>query len=155
MPSQNRPRSHTQAAFTLIELLMTMALLALVTSIAYPSYASQVNKSRTAQAIAEIVQLEMDLERYITQNGALPGTLEAASMQRLDPWGNAYGYLPMEGAKVGQVRKDKSLHPLNTDYDLYSKGPDGKSVSPLTAKSSRDDIVRANNGAFVGVAADY
>lgn len=34
-------------------------------------------------------------------------------------------------------------------------GADGASVSPLTAKSSRDDIVRANNGRFVGLASTY
>ena len=61
----------------------------------------------------------------------------------------------MEGASVGKKRKDKSLHPLNSDYDLYSMGPDGRSVSPLTAKASRDDIIRANNGGFIGVAEDY
>jgi len=55
----------------------------------------------------------------------------------------------------GKVRKDHNLVPLNSDYDLYSMGKDGKSVSPLTAKASRDDIVRANNGAFVGLASEY
>jgi general secretion pathway protein G len=34
-------------------------------------------------------------------------------------------------------------------------GPDGASVGPLTASASRDDIVRANNGRFVGTAASY
>ena len=55
----------------------------------------------------------------------------------------------------GHARKDHSLVPINTDFDLYSMGPDGRSSPPLTAKASRDDIVRANDGAFVGVAADY
>jgi len=45
--------------------------------------------------------------------------------------------------------------PINSDYDLYSKGPDGLSLKPLTAAPSRDDIVRANNGSFIGIAADY
>lgn len=52
-------------------------------------------------------------------------------------------------------RKDHNLVPLNTDYDLYSSGPDGASVGPLTAKASRDDILRANNGRFVGPASAY
>jgi general secretion pathway protein G len=34
-------------------------------------------------------------------------------------------------------------------------GKDGASVSPLTAKASRDDIVRANNGGFIGLAEDF
>jgi general secretion pathway protein G len=34
-------------------------------------------------------------------------------------------------------------------------GEDGKSKLPLTAKESHDDIVRANNGAFIGLGAHY
>ncbi len=45
--------------------------------------------------------------------------------------------------------------PINSDYDLYSKGPDGASQGPLTAKASRDDIIRANNGRFIGPVALY
>jgi general secretion pathway protein G len=34
-------------------------------------------------------------------------------------------------------------------------GPDGKSQKPFTAKASRDDIVRANDGGFFGSVSDY
>ncbi|RKZ94457.1 MAG: prepilin-type cleavage/methylation domain-containing protein, partial [Gammaproteobacteria bacterium] len=73
-----------------------------------------------------------------------------------DPWGNLYQFLNMSTVVGnGQKRKDKNLVPLNTDYDLYSSGPDGQSVGPLTAAKSRDDIIRANNGGYVGKAEDY
>ena len=45
--------------------------------------------------------------------------------------------------------------PVNSDYDLYSKGKDGKSQTPFTAKASQDDIVRANDGSFLGLVSDY
>jgi general secretion pathway protein G len=53
------------------------------------------------------------------------------------------------------MRKDKNLVPINTDFDLYSLGKDGESVGPLTAIPSRDDIVRANNGSYIGRADSY
>ncbi len=53
------------------------------------------------------------------------------------------------------MRKDKFLVPINTDFDLYSMGEDGKSVPPLTAKASRDDIIRANDGGYIGPASGY
>jgi len=56
---------------------------------------------------------------------------------------------------IGQARKDRFLVPLNSDYDLYSKGQDGESVAPLTAAKSRDDIIRANDGGFIGLASEY
>jgi general secretion pathway protein G len=44
------------------------------------------------------------------------------------------------------------LVPINTNYDLYNMGPDGRSGTPLTANHSRDDIIRANNGEYIGPA---
>ena len=56
---------------------------------------------------------------------------------------------------MGQARKDRFLVPLNSDYDLYSAGKDGKSRPPLSAQMSQDDIVRANDGAYIGLASQY
>jgi general secretion pathway protein G len=50
----------------------------------------------------------------------------------------------------GTLRKDRNLVPINSDYDLYSLGPDGETRPPLTAGPSRDDIARAADGSFVG-----
>ena len=73
-----------------------------------------------------------------------------------DPWGNDYQYLNIAKEKgKGKLRKDKNLVPINSDFDLYSMGPDGSSVAPLTARASRDDIVRANDGGFVGLAGNF
>ena len=58
-------------------------------------------------------------------------------------------------ASKGKPRKDRFLHPINSDYDLYSMGKDGESVEPLTAKKSHDDVIRANDGGFVGLAAEF
>lgn len=76
----------------------------------------------------------------------------------LDPWGHPYQYLKIAGGDVqgkGKLRRDRFLNPLNTDYDLYSMGPDGETKTNLNAKESRDDIVRAISGAYIGVASDF
>lgn len=134
--------------------MITVAIAAILASVAIPGYQAVMNKSRTAEARRELMAISMAMERYYTRNGRFPADLTEIT-NRPDPWGNAYAYLNMEGASVGQKRKDKSLHPLNSDYDLYSMGPDGQSATPLTARASRDDVIRANNGSFFGVAEDY
>ena len=53
------------------------------------------------------------------------------------------------------MRKDKYLVPINSDFDLYSMGKDGQSAAALTAKISKDDIVRANDGQYIGLAEAY
>jgi general secretion pathway protein G len=45
--------------------------------------------------------------------------------------------------------------PVNSDYDLYSMGKDEDSQAAFTAQVSRDDVVRANDGNFFGLAIKY
>lgn len=146
-----------QRAFTLFELLLVAAILGVIVALAIPAYGQYQERVKITQAKTDIVIIESAIERYYANHLAFPDTLAQAGVGgMLDPWGNPYQYLNITTAKgKGQVRKDHKLVPINSDYDLYSMGKDGKSQSPLTAKDSRDDIIRANNGQFVGLAADY
>jgi len=141
--------------FTIIELMLTLMIVAILASVAYASYQSLIEKTKISTAIADISKIEVELERLITRNGTLPLNLAAVTIQT-DPWGNPYQFLNFSTVMGnGGKRKDKNLVPLNTDYDLYSRGADGQSVGPLTAAKSKDDIIRANNGGYVGTAEDY
>jgi general secretion pathway protein G len=143
--------------FTLIELGLSLALLAVLVGLAIPSWGGWKNKALTKKAVEDIVAISAVVDQYLADTGALPADLGAIGRASMaDPWGRAYVYLPLIDANArGQARKDHSLVPLNSDYDLYSKGPDGATAGPLTAQSSRDDILRANNGRFVGPASMY
>ncbi len=145
-------------AFTLIEMLIALAIVALLAGISGPLYNQYMDKTKTAIAIADIKDIEARIEQLYITNMRLPDTLAEIGGAPLDPWDNPYQYLNIADADnkaKGKLRKDKNLVPINSDYDLYSMGADGSSVSPLTAKASRDDIVRANNGKFVGLASEY
>ena len=52
-------------------------------------------------------------------------------------------------------RRDRYLFPLNTDYDLFSLGPDHRTATSLGEQVGYDDVIRANNGGFFGLASDY
>jgi len=135
---------------------MTLALAALLGAFAIPAYRGYIERVRESQAIADIGGLQLGLYNWDLIHDGFPATLAAAGLDGLrDPWDQPYVYLNMALAGKNDVRKDKNLHPLNTDFDLYSLGPDGDSKLPLTAKASRDDILRANNGAFIGRAENY
>jgi general secretion pathway protein G len=142
---------------TYIELMLGIMILSIVSIFAHNGYESYKLRVKIATAKSDLVSIESKIQMYYTQNHKLPDALtDIYPSSYKDPWGNPYSYLKMEGLKgVGKVRKDKNLHPINSDYDLYSMGPDGKSASPLTAAISQDDIIRANNGDFIGVAKDY
>ncbi|HZF29797.1 MAG TPA: prepilin-type N-terminal cleavage/methylation domain-containing protein [Gammaproteobacteria bacterium] len=145
-----------QCGVTLLELIVAVAIGGLLTSIAVPSYQAIVERMRVTQAITDIYTLDAQLERWRTNTFNYPDTLAAASLDGgRDPWGHPYSYLKISTAYTGQVRRDRNLRPINSDYDLYSMGKDGQTQTQLQGRKARDDIVRANNGAYVGVAKDY
>ena len=150
-----------QRAFTLIELLIAVAIVGILAAVGGPAYSEYSDKVKVLQAVADITSIQGKLLSYQNaNNGKFPPSLtEAGAQGILDPWGNPYQYLnlsdPNDKNITGKARKDHNLHPINSDFDLYSMGKDGKSVSPLTGKPSRDDIVRANDGRFIDLASKY
>lgn len=151
-PSPRRSRG-----LTLIELMLIIGLVGVLASLAVASWNGWRDKIMTQTAQADITAMSVTIDAYFHDTGSLPENLAAVGYGGLkDPWGRAYVYRALNTPNsIGMARKDHSLVPLNTDYDLFSKGPDGSSASALTAKSSKDDILRANNGRFVGPASLY
>ncbi|WP_425258192.1 prepilin-type cleavage/methylation domain-containing protein [Rubrivivax sp. RP6-9] len=142
---------------TLVELALSVAVLAVLGMLAVQAYGGWRERAQVAQAQNDIIAMASVIDQQWQDTQTLPASLAAIGRGGLrDPWGNAYQYLQLGSpASTGKARKDHSLVPLNSDYDLYSRGPDGRSQPPLTAKASRDDILRANNGAFIGPASKY
>ncbi len=141
----------------MIELAIGMAIAAILAAIAFPYYQSYRQKLNVAIASRDIGVIYGRIERYITLYNTPPPDLVAVGEdQVLDPWGHPYQYLSFVGLKgKGQMRKDKNLVPINTQYDLYSMGADGQSKPPLTAAVSQDDVILANDGNYIGLASNY
>jgi len=55
--------------FTLIELMIVIAILAIAIAIGYPSYRDQVIKSRRSEGMGELLELADRLERYYSDQG--------------------------------------------------------------------------------------
>lgn len=142
--------------FTLMELMITVLLIGVLTGIAVPVYQSYRERTRTNQAARDIAAMSADVRRFALDNRSFPETLDEIGLAgRLDPWGRPYAYYNVESNGRGGARKDKRLNPLNTDFDLYSRGKDGKTKPQISQKDSVDDIIRASNGRYVGKADDY
>lgn len=148
-----------QTGVQLIELIIALAIVAIIVVVAVPSYTQYIDKANNAAAATDVSLIEQAIERFYAGNNRYPDNLTEMGFNAVrDPWGNAYQYLRIAGAGLkgkGALRKDKKLNPVNSDYDLYSMGKDGQSRLPFTAKPSWDDVVRANNGRYIGLAADY
>ena len=148
------------AGFTLIEVMIAITIVGILTSLGIPNYIRYKEKARVQVAITDMRFIEKEIMNFGVENGELPDSLSDIGRDKvLDPWGRPYNYLKIQGNDPKdpkfKPRKDHSLHPINSDFDLYSVGKDGESKVPLTAKHSQDDIIRANNGGFVGLVSNY
>ncbi len=59
--------------FTLIELMVTVAIIAILAGIAYPSYQGYITRSRRADGFSALQQFAAAMERYYTTNGSYLG----------------------------------------------------------------------------------
>ena len=143
--------------FTLVEIVLAVTIIGILLSIGVVSYKAYRDRIDVAKAGSDIVVISASVTEFRGEWGRLPVDLgEVGKSTMTDPWGHAYQYTSHADASTkGSWRKDKNIVPINSVFDLYSMGKDGTSVPPLTAAPSRDDIIRANDGAFIGLASRY
>lgn len=147
--------SHTCWGFALLELVVVIAILGILAGIAIPVYITFIEKARVVKAISEIKHINTGIDAYRVENVALPASLNDVGYQDLlDPWGNPYQYYNIEANGTAGARMDAPGR-INTDYDLLSKGKDGETNKNIKTKKSSDDIIRADNGSYIGLASRY
>jgi general secretion pathway protein G len=127
---KQRVRIAAARGFTLLELLVVMAILGLLAGYVAPQYFGQIAKSERRMAVAQISELEKTLDQYRLDVGQYPSTEQglAALVVRpqgverwqgpylkkampMDPWGKAYVYRQPGAAG---------------EYELLSLGKDGQ-----------------------------
>ena len=127
-----RPARLPRRPFTMVELLLVLAILAILAGIVVPKFAGRSKQAKVTAATTEISSIEVALDAFEVDNGAYPQGQDALSqlVERpaaatnwrgpylkkavtADPWGNPYIYeCPGRHSPDG--------------YDLMSMGPDGK-----------------------------
>jgi len=127
----NRPMHQFQGAFTLVELLLVMTILAILAGIVLPKMAGRGEQARQTAAQTQIETFGTALGAYEVDNGNYPHGRDGLQalvvkprdalnwhgpyMEKgipLDPWQKAYIY-------------ECPGHHNPTGYDVYTTGPDG------------------------------
>ena len=228
--------------FSLIELMLAVAIVGVLAALAIPNYVGFLEKARIARTISELHGLAKEIQGFAWSAGTYPNSLaDVGRSTLLDPWGTPYQYYrincgtvddipnlaklklrfnsapnvipatytPSTGTKrpavlpvhtgdfpgqiflvqgagaggagaaaggagaggagaaaggagggppcggVSGARKDRFLVPINSDFDIYSMGTNRDSVAPLNPPKSQDDVVRASDGGFYGLARNF
>jgi general secretion pathway protein G len=160
---------------------IVLAVVAALASLAGTQYTKLLDRARVASAVSEMQAVSRLLDNLKLDETELPDTLAEVDAELVDPWGRPYEYLKLVGTlppghasgdpsglphvsaqppgkgaeEPAQPRKDRFLVPINTDYDLYSRGADGQTEKQLDRTVSRDDVIRAANGGYFGLAENF
>jgi general secretion pathway protein G len=131
--TENPQPSRREAGFTLLELLVVLAILGLLIGLVAPAVLKQLSNAKEKVARQSIERLAGVLDLYKLDVGSYPATDQGleALIDKPDDVANWNGpYLKSNG-----VPTDPWGHPFQYrspserqghDYDLYSLGPDGK-----------------------------
>lgn len=141
---------HDYRGFSLVELLVVIVIISALAAIAFPAFNAYVETAKAKRCAAEIRTLEKDIEAFVIDRGTIPASLaDIGRNTLLDPWGRPYQFLNIS-LGGGTPLQDFIMQDLNTEFDLFSMGPDGASAQAYSDATSRDDIVRSGDGGFVG-----
>ncbi len=145
------------SGLTLVELMLAITIIGVLAALAVPAYQDYKERVRVTQAVTDITAIAFKIKAYYLDASVYPDDLATIGESgKLDPWGRPYKYLNLTAKRGnGGARRDKNLNPLNSDFDLYSRGKDGQTKLPISQKDSLDDVLRANDGRFVDLASKY
>ncbi|MCD9096114.1 type IV pilin protein [Luteimonas fraxinea] len=86
-----RTGRHRVAGFTLIELMVVVAVIAILASIALPSYQESIRKGRRGQAKVDLLDVAQRAERHRTVNGSFT-SFALATAETRSPRGTGQAY---------------------------------------------------------------
>ncbi|MFB3894063.1 MAG: type II secretion system major pseudopilin GspG [Phycisphaerae bacterium] len=120
-------------AFTLIELLLVMVILAILAALVIPRFTGQAEKARKKAAASDIASISLALNNFEVNCGRFPTTSEGLAALIAQP-GGVTGWegpyldpgkgIPKDPWGREYVYKQPGTH--ENDFDLYSTGPSGQ-----------------------------
>lgn len=130
-----------QSGFTLIELMIVVAIVGILAAIAYPAYQDSVRKGRRAEAITALYGIQLAQEKWRANNPTYASTLANLGLPTTSPaTGTAYYDLAITAASAtaftatataratGGQNQDKAGGVSCTPLTLNQNGPVGQNA---------------------------
>ena len=131
MRNMTKKRSH-RSAFTLIELLCVLVILAVLAAVVVPKFTSRTEQAKSTVAKADIATIEGAIDRFQVDTGRFPTNDEGLRALVEQP-GNVQNWqgpyikkgMPLDPWQQPYVYRFPGTHNVN-EYDLFSMGADGR-----------------------------
>ena len=134
----NKRLPHRDDGFTLIELMITVAIIAILAAIAYPAYTDQIRKGKRAECRSGLLQSMQQQERYYTQFNKYADFEDGATTAKTKSFsGDSLATSACSIAAV-QCTSGTTAVDLNQCVELQGKIPGNDPVSLLYLTSNGD-----------------
>ena len=130
--------------FTLVELLIVIAIIGIVAAIAIPNLLNAIDKGKQKRTMSDLRAIGSAVEVYAIENAAYPTAASAAAIKALiDPM--YINVMPSKDGWSNPFQVDSSP----AGYTIYSQGKDGIGTNcPPGTTSTFDDEICFVNGQF-------
>lgn len=135
--------SSQKSGFTLIELMITVAIVAILAAVAYPSLMNQIRKSRRSDAVQALAALQQAQERWRTQNSLYAGNAVISTA-----WPNGLGMSVRTAGGYYDIAIATNPAPTGLTYTASATGVTGTSQASdaVGATSCRTLTITVTNG---------
>ena len=140
--NKTRQRRRNRGGFTLIEILLVVAIIAMLASLVAVNIPKYIKSSRISAAKGQISNFDTAINAYLLEHGKYPPAFEALTAGDepvmatlpIDPWQNPYKYVY------------PGRHPP-FKYDISSYGPDGIENTDDDISNWKVDVPAGTGGA--------
>jgi type IV pilus assembly protein PilE len=131
-----------QSGFTLIELMVTVAIVGILAAVALPSYNTQMRKARRSDAVVTISQFQQAQERWRANNATYATQAQITAATTATPAG-----LGLSATSAGGYYTLAVTIPTATGYTVTATAVSGNSQASDTGCSTLAVVVTNGTGA--------
>lgn len=139
-------KKHRNTGFTLIEVMIVVAVIGILSAIALPSYSAYVARAKRAQVRSEILKAEGWLERYYTENNRYTGAAASSDTSVPSGFSAKFGSVPASGGANYTISLAVSNNPPSYTITATPTGSMAADSCGNYTKSSTGSLVASPTG---------